>query len=219
MAEPARLPEENAHAEEPPKISKAAAKKAEQKAAKAAKKAEYAAQAAQDKLQTADGGAGDGGEKSLPIRLKGDSSKQANSSPIPMDHDPMDSSFQVGWLKDVYDIQPAGSQVYTRFPPEPNGFLHIGHAKAIAVNFGFARFHGGRCNLRYDDTNPEKEEEAYFKSIKEIVEWLGYTPQKVTHSSDEFDRLYELAELLIKKDKAYACSCSSKPDRIAIWLL
>ncbi|QPG76822.1 hypothetical protein FOA43_004216 [Brettanomyces nanus] len=93
--------------------------------------------------------------------------------------------------------------VYTRFPPEPNGFLHIGHSKAIMVNFGFAKFHGGHCYLRFDDTNPEAEDQVYFDSIKRCVKWLGYEPWKVTYSSDYFDRLYELAEKLIETGYGY----------------
>lgn len=94
-------------------------------------------------------------------------------------------------------------RVFTRFPPEPNGFLHIGHTKAIAINFGFARYHGGFCYLRYDDTNPEAEEGVYFDSIIETVRWLGFEPWKITYSSDYFQQLYELAVILIKKGKAY----------------
>ncbi|XP_072941638.1 probable glutamine--tRNA ligase [Epargyreus clarus] len=96
-------------------------------------------------------------------------------------------------------------KVRTRFPPEPNGILHIGHAKAININFGYAAAHDGVCFLRYDDTNPEKEEEKFFVGIKDMVEWLGYKPYKVTHSSDYFDQLYEWAVQLIKKDLAYVC--------------
>ncbi|KAH5055493.1 glutamine--tRNA (Gln) ligase [Parastagonospora nodorum] len=117
------------------------------------------------------------------------------------------SIFSEGWLKRVYEEKPA-TEVRTRFPPEPNGYLHIGHAKAIAVDFGFAKHHNGACNLRYDDTNPEKEEEKYFTSILDIVKWLGFEPAKVTYSSDCFDKLYELAEELINKDGAYVCHCS-----------
>lgn len=101
-------------------------------------------------------------------------------------------------------------KVFTRFPPEPNGFLHIGHSKAIMVNFGYAQFHGGHCYLRYDDTNPEAEEEVYFRSIKNMIDWLGYEPWKITHSSDYFDELYELAIQLIKNDKAYVCHCTAE---------
>jgi glutaminyl-tRNA synthetase len=115
--------------------------------------------------------------------------------------------FKEGFLDRVYKERPV-KDVVTRFPPEPNGYLHIGHAKAIAVNFGFARFHGGQCYLRFDDTNPEAEEEVYFTAIKEMVKWLGFTPVKITYSSDNFDKLYELAEELIRREKAYVCHCS-----------
>uniref|UniRef100_A0A1B6GDB6 Probable glutamine--tRNA ligase n=1 Tax=Cuerna arida TaxID=1464854 RepID=A0A1B6GDB6_9HEMI len=98
-----------------------------------------------------------------------------------------------------------GGQVRTRFPPEPNGILHIGHAKAININFGYAAVNNGVCFLRYDDTNPEKEEEKFFIGIREMVEWLGYKPFKITHSSDYFDQLYEWAIVLIKKGLAYVC--------------
>ncbi|KAL6716005.1 hypothetical protein ACLMJK_006967 [Lecanora helva] len=93
-------------------------------------------------------------------------------------------------------------------PPEPNGFLHIGHSKAIAINFGFARYHGGECYLRFDDTNPAGEKKEYDDSIEATVRWLGFTPKKITHSSDNFDRLYELAEALIERDGAYVCHCT-----------
>jgi len=95
-------------------------------------------------------------------------------------------------------------------PPEPNGFLHIGHAKAIAVNFGFARYYGGECYLRLDDTNPEEEEKVFETSIIDTVKWLGFIPRAVTYSSDHFDRLYKLAESLVQKGGAYVCHCTSK---------
>jgi glutaminyl-tRNA synthetase len=98
----------------------------------------------------------------------------------------------------------------TRFPPEPNGFLHIGHSKAIAVDFGFARYHDGQCYLRYDDTNPAAEEEQYFESILEMVRWLGFEPFKITYSSDYFDQLYALAVELIKRGKAYVDHSTSE---------
>ncbi|KAJ7094594.1 glutamine-tRNA ligase [Mycena belliarum] len=103
-----------------------------------------------------------------------------------------------------------GGKVFTRFPPEPNGYLHIGHSKAIFVDFGYAAHHGGKCYLRYDDTNPEKEEAQYFESILEMVRWLGFEPWKITYSSDYFQRLYELAVELINRDKAYVCHCSQE---------
>lgn len=103
-------------------------------------------------------------------------------------------------------------KIITRFPPEPNGFLHIGHAKAINIDFGYAQIHDGHCILRYDDTNPDAEEQRYFDSIVESVHWLGFTPYKITYSSDYFQKLYDLAVQLIKEDKAYVCYCS--PEQI-----
>lgn len=116
------------------------------------------------------------------------------------------SMFEEGFLKSVYKEKEC--KPITRFPPEPNGYLHIGHSKAIAINFGFAKHYGGVCYLRYDDTNPEKEDPIYFTAIEETVHWLGFKPVKVTYSSDNFDKLYELAESLIKRDGAYVCHCS-----------
>lgn len=98
-----------------------------------------------------------------------------------------------------------GGAVRTRFPPEPNGILHIGHAKAININFGYAAAHNGTCYLRYDDTNPEKEEEKFFVAIRDMVEWLGYKPDLITHSSDNFQQLYDWAVVLIRKGLAYVC--------------
>uniref|UniRef100_A0A3B4F901 Glutamine--tRNA ligase n=1 Tax=Pundamilia nyererei TaxID=303518 RepID=A0A3B4F901_9CICH len=103
-----------------------------------------------------------------------------------------------------------GGQIRTRFPPEPNGILHIGHAKAINFNFGYAKANNGICFLRYDDTNPEKEEEKYFTAIKDMVEWLGYKPYAVTHASDNFQQLYDLAVDLIRRGHAYVCHQNSE---------
>ncbi|HEX8252355.1 MAG TPA: glutamine--tRNA ligase/YqeY domain fusion protein [Thermoanaerobaculia bacterium] len=105
--------------------------------------------------------------------------------------------------------------VVTRFPPEPNGYLHIGHAKSIALNFGVAGEYGGRCNLRFDDTNPEKEEAEYARAIVEDVEWLGYRFDKgePLHASDYFDQLYEWAEFLIQEGKAYVDSLNAEEMR------
>jgi glutaminyl-tRNA synthetase len=110
-------------------------------------------------------------------------------------------------LRDAH-LKATGGLVYTRFPPEPNGYLHIGHSKAIFVNFGYAAHHGGKCYLRYDDTNPEAEEAVYFESILEVVRWLGFEPWKITYSSDYFDELYGLAVELTRRDKAYVCHCT-----------
>ena len=101
-------------------------------------------------------------------------------------------------------------KVHTRFPPEPNGFLHIGHSKAVMVNFGFAAYHDGHCYLRYDDTNPEAEEKKYFDSILNMIHWLGYEPWKITYSSDYFDQLYAFAIKLIELDRGYVCKCSNE---------
>ena len=93
--------------------------------------------------------------------------------------------------------------IITRFPPEPNGYLHIGHAKSICLNFGLAHIYGGRCNLRFDDTNPEKESDEYVRSIKEDVAWLGFQWHEEHFASDYFDMLYQFAEELILAGKAY----------------
>ncbi|MFO7717778.1 MAG: glutamine--tRNA ligase/YqeY domain fusion protein [Desulfohalobium sp.] len=104
-------------------------------------------------------------------------------------------------------------QVVTRFPPEPNGYLHIGHAKSICLNFGLAHDYGGRCHLRFDDTNPVKEEQRYIDSIQEDVHWLGYDWQDhLYYASDYFQQLFEFALRLIKMGKAYVCSLS--PEHI-----
>ncbi len=98
------------------------------------------------------------------------------------------------------------SSVVTRFPPEPNGYLHIGHAKAICIDFGMAKEFGGRCHLRMDDTNPAKEEMEYIKSIEADVRWLGFDwGDHFYYASDFFGRMYEFAESLIRRDKAYVC--------------
>ena len=96
-----------------------------------------------------------------------------------------------------------GSAVHTRFPPEPNGYLHIGHAKSICLNFGLAAKYGGRCNLRFDDTNPEKEEVEYVDSIMEDVRWLGFQwHDRPYYASDYFGGLYDWALLLISPPRA-----------------
>ncbi|MGE5300006.1 MAG: glutamine--tRNA ligase/YqeY domain fusion protein [Acidobacteriota bacterium] len=105
------------------------------------------------------------------------------------------------------------SRVHTRFPPEPNGYLHIGHAKSICLNFGIARDFNGLCNLRFDDTNPTKEEVEYVESIKEDVRWLGFDwDDRLFYASDYFEQLYQYAVQLIRKGKAYVCDLT--PDEI-----
>ncbi|MCD6304244.1 MAG: glutamine--tRNA ligase/YqeY domain fusion protein [Planctomycetes bacterium] len=105
--------------------------------------------------------------------------------------------------------------VVTRFPPEPNGYLHIGHAKAICINFGIAEEFGGRCHLRFDDTNPTKEEEEFVESIKEDVRWLGWDwGEHLYYASDYFERMYQYAEELIRKGKAYVDDLSAEQTRL-----
>lgn len=105
-------------------------------------------------------------------------------------------------------LRQTGGKVVTRFPPEPNGKLHIGHAKAINLNFQYAKKYGGITYLRFDDTNPKNEKEEHYESIMEDVAWLGYTPYKITASSDYNDRMNEMSVELIKNGKAYVCHCS-----------
>ncbi|ACD31285.1 glutamine--tRNA ligase/YqeY domain fusion protein [Francisella tularensis] len=106
------------------------------------------------------------------------------------------------------------SSILTRFPPEPNGYLHIGHAKSICLNFGIAQEFDGKCNLRFDDTNPDKEDIEYINAIQEDVEWLGFKwENQPRFASEYFDKMYELAILLIKKGKAYVCDLSAEEIR------
>ncbi len=102
------------------------------------------------------------------------------------------------------------SRVHTRFPPEPNGYLHIGHAKSICLNFGLAKKYNGKCNLRFDDTNPTKEDTEYVDSIKEDVRWLGFEWAGEYYASDYFETLYEYAVKLIRKGKAYVCDMTQE---------
>jgi len=107
-----------------------------------------------------------------------------------------------------------GGRVQTRFPPEPNGYLHIGHAKSICLNFGIAAQLGGKCNLRFDDTNPIKEEDEYVEAIKEDVKWLGWDwEDRLYFASDYFEQMYEYAVQLIKKGKAYVCDLGAEETR------
>lgn len=104
--------------------------------------------------------------------------------------------------------------IVTRFPPEPNGYLHIGHAKSICLNFGLGKAYEGRCHLRFDDTNPEKESEEYVRSIEEDVRWLGFDwGSHLYHASDYFETLYQYACELIRKDKAFVCELSAEEVR------
>ena len=116
-------------------------------------------------------------------------------------------------LEDIKDNKNNG-KVHTRFPPEPNGYLHIGHAKAICLDFGVAEENKGLCNLRMDDTNPEKEDVEYIDAIKKDIEWLGFNWEgRFYYASDYFTKMYEYALKLIKSEKAYVCSLSSEETR------
>jgi glutaminyl-tRNA synthetase len=122
------------------------------------------------------------------------------------------------FIKDIIDDDMRTGKyqgrVHTRFPPEPNGYLHIGHAKSICLNFGLALEYGGLCNLRYDDTNPTKEEVEYVESIQEDVRWLGFAwHDRPYYASDYFEELYEFALKLIKKGKAYVCDLTADEIR------
>lgn len=111
------------------------------------------------------------------------------------------------------DLEGKLNKIHTRFPPEPNGYLHIGHAKSICLNFGLADLYGGICNLRFDDTNPAKEDNEYVESIIKDIKWLGFDWQdRLFYASNYFDKLYECAKKLIKKGKAYVCELT--PEQI-----
>ena len=111
----------------------------------------------------------------------------------------------LNFLEEIIEesIAKGETRVQTRFPPEPNGYLHIGHAKSICINFGLAKKYGGKCNLRFDDTNPVKEDVEYVDSIKRDIQWLGFDWAVERYASDYFDQLYDWAIVLIKKGLAY----------------
>ena len=127
------------------------------------------------------------------------------------------SATPTNFIRQIIDADRAvgknGGAVVTRFPPEPNGYLHIGHAKAICLNFGIARDYQGQCRLRFDDTNPEKESVEYVESIKRDVLWMGFEWSELVHASDYFEQLYDFALHLIRKGKAYVCSLSAEETR------
>ncbi len=117
------------------------------------------------------------------------------------------------FLEDVRSKKFGDATIQTRFPPEPNGYLHIGHAKAICLDFGMADEFGGKTNLRFDDTNPEKEETEYVDSIMEDVRWLGFEWDGLFYASDYFDQLYQWALQLIRAGKAYVCDLTAEQVR------
>src|ERR1039458_651972 len=117
------------------------------------------------------------------------------------------------FIEDLKTKKYGDAVVQTRFPPEPNGYLHIGHAKAICLDFGLADEFGGLTNLRFDDTNPEKEEQEYVDSIQEDVRWLGFQWDRLCYASDYFGQLYEWAVQLVKAGKAYVDDHSAEEIR------
>lgn len=127
--------------------------------------------------------------------------------------EPISTNFIHNIIEKDLENQKYGDAVITRFPPEPNGYLHIGHAKSICLNFSTAAKYGGKCNLRYDDTNPVKEDMEYVNSIEEDVKWLGWQWDKRLWASDYFDTMYDAAVELIKKGKAYVCSLTADEIR------
>lgn len=133
------------------------------------------------------------------------------------DHTMSETSRPLNFIERIIEDDLASGRVKsirTRFPPEPNGYLHIGHAKSIWLNFGLAQRYGGKCNLRMDDTNPEKEDEEFVESIKTDVQWLGYQwDGEVRYASDYFEQLYEWAIYLIKAGKAFVCDLTAEEMR------
>ena len=134
-------------------------------------------------------------------------------NPEPAPAAPTQSNFIRDHMIEDLKTNKHGGRIWTRFPPEPNGYLHIGHAKAICLDFGLADEFGGGTNLRFDDTNPEKEETEYVESIQEDVRWLGFEWENLLYASDYFDQLYEWAVQLIKKGKAYVDDLSADEIR------
>ncbi|MBM2846287.1 MAG: Glutaminyl-tRNA synthetase [Bacteroidetes bacterium] len=129
-----------------------------------------------------------------------------------------DTPVRTNFIREIVDddlrTNKYGGRVHTRFPPEPNGYLHIGHAKSICLNFGLARDYNGLCNLRFDDTNPTKEEQEYVDSIMQDVRWLGFDwGDRLYYASDYFEQLYEYAVRLIEKGKAYVCDLTADEIR------
>ena len=138
------------------------------------------------------------------------SNEPAGASPA----EPRPSNFiRDAVIEDLKTKKFGDAVIQTRFPPEPNGYLHIGHAKSICLNFGLADEFGGKTNLRFDDTNPEKEEQEYVDSIKKDVHWLGFEWDGLHYASDYFDQLYEWAIKLINSGKAYVDDLSAEEIR------
>jgi glutaminyl-tRNA synthetase len=141
-----------------------------------------------------------------------------NEIPKTEDRNPVEPPIRKNFIREIVDddlkTNKFGGRVHTRFPPEPNGYLHIGHAKSICLNFGIARDYKGLTNLRFDDTNPTKEEQEYVESIQEDIRWLGFDwADRLYYASDYFEQLFEFAVRLVKKGKAYVCDLNSDEIR------
>ena len=144
--------------------------------------------------------------------------KKMDKEPLNASEDSKDSAARRDFIRDIieddFKTNKHQGRVHTRFPPEPNGYLHIGHAKSICLNFGIAAQYNGLCNLRFDDTNPSKEDVEYVESIMEDVHWLGFDWQeRMFYASDYFEKLYDYAVQLIKVGKAYVCDLSPEETR------
>lgn len=145
-----------------------------------------------------------------------DSTPTAAASSGGKDSPPSPAAAHRHFIRQAIDADLAAGRfqsVRTRFPPEPNGYLHIGHAKSICLNFGLAKEFGGTCNLRFDDTNPSKEETEYVDSIQEDVRWLGFQWDNLHFASDYFDQLYQWAEKLVTEGRAYVCDLNAEQTR------
>ncbi|MEM8549258.1 MAG: glutamate--tRNA ligase family protein, partial [Verrucomicrobiota bacterium] len=129
----------------------------------------------------------------------------------PTENQPLDFIRQM--IADDVAAGKHGGRVQTRFPPEPNGYLQIGHAKAICLNFGIAQEFGGKCNLRFDDTNPEKESDEFVRAIQEDIRWLGFEWDELCFASDYFEQLYQWAEQLVRDGLAYVDERSEEEIR------
>jgi glutaminyl-tRNA synthetase len=141
-------------------------------------------------------------------------SADSNAKPVTVSADVAPSHFIRNIVAEDVQRDKNRGRVHTRFPPEPNGYLHIGHAKSICLNFGLATEFGGRCNLRFDDTNPSKEDVEYVESIKKDVRWLGFDwGDREFYASDYFEQLYEFAVRLIKAGKAFVCDLNADQIR------
>ncbi|MEA4815281.1 MAG: glutamine--tRNA ligase/YqeY domain fusion protein [Lachnospiraceae bacterium] len=135
-----------------------------------------------------------------------------NNTPVPENSLGATGNFIHSYIQE--DLKGELNRLNTRFPPEPNGYLHIGHAKSICLNFGLAKLYGGKCNLRFDDTNPTKEDVEYVNSIEEDVKWLGFDwEDRLYFASEYFNEFYEFAVILIKKGKAFVCELTSEEMR------